>query len=140
MIMITIKRKLIHHKQFQVETFVKPTTHQQEHKNNNETGKFSPFSSWFVIENPKESLIIFTPSPDYSSNLGCSTHRCSFKAFRCRTGKQKCQPGPSKGIKFQPQTVCFWWLCGINFTSLEDSGNSFLFIFREVDDLENILS
>ena len=31
-------------------------------------------------------------------------------------------PRPSKGVKFQPQTVCFWWLNG---TNLEDSGICF---------------
>ncbi len=31
-------------------------------------------------------------------------------------------PRPSKDVKFQPQTVCFWWLRGSNFKPLEDSG------------------
>lgn len=31
-------------------------------------------------------------------------------------------PRPSKGVKFPPKIVCFYWLRGSNFTLLEDSG------------------
>ena len=52
----------------------------------------------------------------------CKTGHCIFWSETIVAMVSNTVPRPLKGVKFQPQTVCFWWLNG---TNLEDSGMCF---------------